>query len=41
VPTATIAVIARGGGSEISPAFDMRFAALGKARFAQPEIASR
>src|ERR1700754_2101105 len=40
MPKATIAVIegiARGGGSEFAMAFDMRFAALGKARLAQPE----
>ena len=42
MPKATIAVIegiARGGGSELAMAFDMRFAALGKARLAQPEVA--
>jgi enoyl-CoA hydratase/carnithine racemase len=42
MPKATIAVIegiARGGGSEFALSFDMRFAALGKARFAQPEVA--
>lgn len=42
LPKATIAVIegiARGGGSEFALSFDMRFAALGKARFAQPELA--
>lgn len=42
MPKATIAVIegiARGGGSEFALAFDMRFAALGKARLAQPEVA--
>ena len=42
MPKATIALIegiARGGGSELAMAFDMRFAALGKARLAQPEVA--
>src|SRR5262245_52151547 len=42
IPKATIAVIegiARGGGSEFAVSFDMRFAALGKARFSQPEVA--
>jgi enoyl-CoA hydratase/carnithine racemase len=42
MPKATIAVIegiARGGGSELAMAFDMRFAALNKARLAQPEVA--
>jgi enoyl-CoA hydratase/carnithine racemase len=42
MPKATIGLIegiARGGGSELALAFDMRFAALGKARFAQPEVA--
>src|SRR5258707_2209597 len=41
MPNATIAVIegiARGGGSELALSFDMRFAALGKARLAQPEV---
>lgn len=42
MPKATIAVIegiARGGGSEFACALDMRFAALGKAVLAQPEVA--
>jgi enoyl-CoA hydratase/carnithine racemase len=42
LPQATIAVIegiCRGGGSEFAMAFDMRYAALGSARFAQPEVA--
>lgn len=42
MPKATIAVIegaARGGGSELALAFDMRFAAAGKARLSQPEVA--
>jgi enoyl-CoA hydratase/carnithine racemase len=42
MPKATIAVIegiARGGGSETALSFDMRFAALGKARLSQPEVA--
>jgi enoyl-CoA hydratase/carnithine racemase len=42
LPKATIAVIegiARGGGSEWAMAFDMRYAAIGKALFAQPEAA--
>jgi enoyl-CoA hydratase/carnithine racemase len=41
LPKATIAVvegIARGGGSEFALSFDMRFAALGKAKFSQPEV---
>jgi enoyl-CoA hydratase/carnithine racemase len=41
MPKATIAVIegaARGGGSELALSFDMRFAALGRAVLAQPEI---
>jgi enoyl-CoA hydratase/carnithine racemase len=42
LPKATIAVIegiARGGGSEWALSFDMRYAALGKARLGQPEVA--
>jgi enoyl-CoA hydratase/carnithine racemase len=42
LPQATIAVIegiCRGGGSELAMAFDMRYAALGKARLGQPEVA--
>jgi len=42
LPQATIAVIegvCRGGGSELAMAFDMRYAAIGKARFGQPEVA--
>lgn len=42
MPKTTIAVIegiARGGGSEFVLGFDMRFAALGKARLSQPEVA--
>jgi enoyl-CoA hydratase/carnithine racemase len=42
MPKATIAVIAgcaRGGGSELALAMDMRFAARGKAVLAQPEVA--
>jgi len=42
MPKATIAEIAgicRGGGSELALSMDMRFAALGKAVLAQPEVA--
>jgi enoyl-CoA hydratase/carnithine racemase len=42
MPVATIALIegrARGGGSELVLGFDMRFAALGRARLSQPEVA--
>jgi enoyl-CoA hydratase/carnithine racemase len=42
MPKITIAVIegrARGGGSELVLSMDMRFAALGRARLAQPEVA--
>jgi enoyl-CoA hydratase/carnithine racemase len=42
LPQATIAVIegiCRGGGSEFAMAFDMRYAALGRARLGQPEVA--
>lgn len=42
MPKATIAVlagVARGGGSELALSFDMRFAALGRAVLAQPEVA--
>ena len=42
LPVATIAVIegvCRGGGSEFAMSFDMRYAALGKARLGQPEVA--
>ena len=41
LPQITIAVVegyARGGGSEVSLACDMRFAALGQAVFGQPEV---
>jgi enoyl-CoA hydratase/carnithine racemase len=42
LPIATIAVIegvCRGGGSEFAMSFDMRYAAVEKARFGQPEVA--
>jgi len=42
MPKATIAVIegiCRGGGSELALSLDMRFAAIGKAVLAQPEVA--
>ncbi len=42
MPKASIAKVegrARGGGSEFALSLDMRFAALGKASFAQPEVA--
>ncbi len=42
LPKATIGVIegiARGGGSEFLLSLDMRFAAIGRARLAQPEVA--
>jgi enoyl-CoA hydratase/carnithine racemase len=42
LPVATIAVIegvCRGGGSEFAMSFDMRYAALGKARLGHPEVA--
>lgn len=42
MPKATIAVIegiCRGGGSELALSLDMRFAALGRAVFSQPEVA--
>src|SRR3982751_243873 len=41
MPKATIAVIegrCRGGGSELVLGMDLRFAALGRARLAQPEV---
>ena len=36
---AAVEGIARGGGSELLLSLDMRFAALGRARFSQPEVA--
>jgi enoyl-CoA hydratase/carnithine racemase len=42
MPKATIAVIegrVRGGGSELVSSMDMRFAAIGRAMFGQPEVA--
>ncbi len=42
MPKATIAVVegrVRGGGNELITSMDMRFAALGRAVFAQPEVA--